>query len=155
MRTPLIMRNAIFTAAFLFFTFGTYSQSARPDFNRASDYDVQHYTLRVSFDRPKSAVIGDTIVRLKPVKEGLRQVTLDSVGITYSSVTLDGSDTALQYRTSSGRIIVDLDRDYSPGETVSIRFRYTATPRKGIYFVPAEAGGDGMPGHSAQIWTQG
>src|SRR5687767_12347267 len=155
MKIPQFTRNAIFTAAFLFFTLGTYSQPARPDFNRASNYDVQHYTLRVSFDRSKSIVTGDTIVRLKPVKEGLRQVTLDSVGITYASVTLDGSDAPLQHRINSGRVIVDLDRDYSPSETVSIRFRYTATPRKGIYFVPAEAGGDGMPGHSAQIWTQG
>ena len=155
MKIPLITRNAIFIAAFLFFTFGTYSQTARPDFNRWSDYDVQHYILRVSFVRPKSTVIGDTIVRLKPVKEGLRQVALDSVGITYSSVTLDGSNAALQHRINSGRIIVDLDRDYSPSDTVAIRFRYTATPRKGIYFVPAESGGEGMPGHSAQIWTQG
>src|SRR5688500_6219908 len=133
MKTPLITRNAIFTAAFLFFTFGTYSQSPRPDFNRASDYDVQHYTLRVSFDRPKSTVIGDTGVSAKPLKEGLRQGTLDSVGITYASVTLDGSNAPLQHKINSGRIIVDLDRDYSPNDTVAIRFRYTATPRKGIY----------------------
>ena len=147
-------RNAIILAAFLFLTSGIHGQQARPDFNRASDFDIQHYVLRVSFDRPTHKVIGDTTVRLKPLNENFRRVTLDSVGISYSSVTLEQGGTPLKFRPQGGSVIVDLDRAYSPNETVGIRFQYSAVPKKGIYFMP-EQKGEGMPGHSAQIWTQG
>jgi hypothetical protein len=43
------------------------AQTKRPDFNRPQTYDVQHYTLRTSFDRPKMRVIGDTTIQLKPL----------------------------------------------------------------------------------------
>ena len=146
--------NVLRIACCLLLTLPAIAQTARPDFNRANDYDVQHYILRISFNRPAKKVIGDTTVRLKPRQEGFRRVTLDSVGIAYSSVTLEQNSTALTFKTQGGSVIVDLDRAYSPSETIGIRFQYTATPRKGIYFVAGQKGGDGFPGRSAQIWTQ-
>ncbi len=150
-----LLRSAALVAALLLTFHAAQAQTARPDFNRPSDYDVQHYVLRVSFDRAGKKVIGDTTVRLKPLKDGFRRVTLDSVGITYSSVTLEQSGAALPYKTQGGSVVVDLDRAYSSGETIGVRFQYTASPKKGIYFVPEQKGGEGFPGHSAQIWTQG
>jgi aminopeptidase N len=138
-----------------FFAFTVEAQTARPDFNRASTYDVQHYVLRVSFDREKKKVIGDTTVRLKPLKDGLREVVLDSVDISYTSVTLDPGGTALKYKTEDDKIVVTLDRSYTANETVVIRFQYSATPRKGIYFIPEKRQPDNTKVHSSQIWTQG
>ncbi len=86
-----------------FFAFTIHAQTSRPDFNRASTFDVQHYVLRVSFDREKRSVKGDTIVRLKPLKDGFREVVLDSVDISYSAVTLDSGDTPLKYKTGGRR----------------------------------------------------
>lgn len=148
-------RFALSILAFVFFAAAIQAQTARPDFNRTSDYDVQHYILRVKFDQPAKKVIGDTTVRLKPVKEGLKRVTLDSVGLNYSSVVLESSGSALSFKGAGGSVTVELDRPYSPDETVGIRFQYTASPKKGIYFVPEQKGGSGLIGHSAQIWTQG
>ena len=130
-------------------------QTAIPNFNRGSDYDVQHYILRVSFHRAEKKVLGDTTVQLKPTKEGLRDVVLDSVGMNYTSVTLEPGGAMLKYKTGGDKITVNLDRAYSPSENVSIRFQYTATPKKGIYFVPEERLPDNTKVHSAQIWTQG
>lgn len=147
--------NAFLAIAFLLIIQSAEAQTTRPDFNRASDYDVQHYVLRVSFDRPAKKVLGDTTVRLKPVKEGLGRVTLDSVGLSYNAVTLEHSGTPLKFRAQGGSVTVDLDRAYSRGETVGIRFQYSAAPKKGVYFVPERKSEEGFPGHSAQIWTQG
>ena len=124
-------------------------QALRPDFNRVQTYDVQHYRLQIGFDRAKKEVIGDTTVSLKPLREGLRVVELDAVDIAFRSVTLEPSGVALQFKNSKRSIAVTLDKAYGPGETISIRFKYTAKPVKGIYFVSAD--GD----RSAQIWTQG
>ncbi|HMQ04522.1 MAG TPA: M1 family aminopeptidase [Pyrinomonadaceae bacterium] len=147
------VRNAAVIAAFLILSATSFAQI--PNFTRASDYDVQHYILRVSFDRKAKRVFGDTTVRLKPVAESFRQVTLDSVGITYASVALESGDRSLNYRTQAGKIIIDLDREYSKDEVIGIRFKYSAAPKKGIYFVNERKASGILPGHSAQIWTQG
>lgn len=129
-------------------------QTARPDFNRAQTYDVQHYTIRVSFDRPAKKVIGDTTVQVKPLKGGFTQLKLDAAGLKFESVKLDPAGTDLQYKTTGEKVIVTLDKAYSPNEAISVRFKYTATPKKGVYFVD-EASENGIVQHSSQIWTQG
>lgn len=131
------------------------AQTTRPDFNRPSSFDVQHYVLRVAFDRDKKRVFGDTTVRLKPLKDNFSSVTLDSVGITYSAVTLQTSNVPLKFKTDAASISIDLDRSYKAGEEIAIRFVYTATPKKGIYFIDAQRADQDLPSRSAQIWTQG
>ena len=145
----------ILSTVFLLSFSGMFVYASRPDFNRPSDYDVQHYVLRISFDRAKKSISGDTSVSLKPLKDGFRRVVLDSVGIMYSSVTLEQSRSPLNYKASKETISIDLDRAYSAGETVTIRFRYSATPKKGIYFVSQQKAEDGLPARTPQIWTQG
>ncbi len=139
---------------FLFTTFSLSAQAERPDFNRPQTYDVQHYTIRVSFDRTAKEVFGDTTVLVKPLKPGFNQLELDAAGLTFESVRLDPSGIDLQHRTAGEKVIVTLDRAYSPVETIAVRFKYTATPKKGVYFVD-ELIEDGQPVRSAQIWTQG
>lgn len=155
MKVKNLKWNASLIAAFLFFTQAAFAQKSLPSFDRSSDFDVQSYVLKVKFDRPNKKVIGDTIVRLKPLRENFRRATLDSVDIDYSAVTLEQGGSPLKYTARSGTIAVDLDRSYSPSETVSIRFQYTAVPKKGIYFIPDQKAGDGIPARAGQIWTQG
>lgn len=130
-------------------------QSARPNFNRTSNYDVQHYVIRVSFDRTTKKVFGDTTVQLKPLKGGFGQVELDAADLNFEKITIDGSDTPLKFKTSGEKVVVTLDKAYNSGDLVSIRFKYTTTaPKKGIYFVP-EKKINGILFNPAQIWTQG
>jgi aminopeptidase N len=128
--------------------------AAQKDFNRPQVYDVQHYTIRVSFDRVKQQVFGDTSVRIRSIKNDLRSVELDSVGIVYNSVEIVDESKAPVYRLSKDSITVDLNRPMQNGEEFELRFKYTAIPKKGVYFVPADRR-DGGVGRSAQIWTQG
>ncbi len=147
--------TAVFTlaATIIFAAFSALSQASRPDFNRARTYDVQHYAINISFDRAKKMVRGDTTVTLKPLSN-LRQVELDAVDLLFSSVQLEGQEKNLAYQASKGKVVVSLERAYNADETITLRFRYTATPKKGIYFVEAPARSEGSS-RSAQIWTQG
>ncbi len=126
----------------------------RPDFNRTSTFDAQNYVIRASFDRAKKQILGDTTVSLKPLAANFREFDLDAVGLVFESVKLEPSGNVLKYVNSDKTVHVMLDRAYGPDETVSVRFKYTATPTKGVYFVDAENGAD-MVSHSAQIWSQG
>ena len=151
MNLSRISSRSFLAAAILLAAFSAYSQN-RTDFDRAQTFDAQHYTIRVSFDRAQEKVFGDTTVSLKPLKADFRTVELDAVGLAFEKVTLDNTAIELTHKTVGGKVIVTLDRAYGPDETVAIRFKYSAMPKKGIYFVPSN---EAENGHSAQVWTQG
>lgn len=131
-----------------------FAQNVRPNFNRVRTYDVQHYIIRVNFDRSAKKVLGDTTVQLKPLADGFRQVELDSSDMVYDSVKLEPEGKDLVFRQAGQKIYITLDKAYSPLDLISIRFKYTSKPTKGIYFVNAQRS-NGEISRSAQIWTQG
>ena len=144
---------ALALTAVLAFTYLAAAQN-RPNFNRERSYDVQHYIIRIGFDRPAKRITGDTTVQLKPLKAGFNEAELDAVGLKFDSVKLEPAGTDLKYRTADDKIIVTLDRAYSPGELIAIRFKYSSQPKKGVYFVDELS----MPGQDLQppqIWSQG
>jgi len=135
-------------------TVSAVGQSGLPDLNRTSNYDVQHYIIRVSFDRKKKLVNGDTTVILKPTTDKLKKVELDAAALKFTSIVIEPSNARLKYIVKGEKVIVELDRSYSSDDVISLRFKYTAIPQKGIYFVD-EKKIDGKVLNSAQIWTQG
>ncbi len=143
--TISVLFGAILTSA---------AQTTSSNLDRVRTYDVQHYRIAVRFEPSKKKIYGDTTVELKPLAENFREVQLDAVGLAFDSVSHDGSDTQLKYRTDGGRITVALDRAYSANETIAIRFKYSAVPGKGIYFIDPEIE-NGKQVRAAQIWTQG
>ncbi len=130
------------------------AQTSKPNFNRARTFDIQHYILRVSFDRANKIVFGDTIVRLKPLNDNFKEIELDAADMKFESVKLESETKDLQYRLSGEKIYISLDKNYAPNDLISIRFKYSVKPSKGIYFVKADVE-DGKVVHPAQIWTQG
>lgn len=137
-----------------FATVSVFTQATRPDFNRPSTYDVQHYVIRASFDRTNKRVFGDTTISLKPLRDDFREVSLDAVDMAFESVRLEPGGIDLKYKTTPGKIVIALDKAYGPADIIAIRLKYTATPLKGVYFVAAESGTSSV-NHSAQIWSQG
>jgi aminopeptidase N len=130
------------------------AQTSRKDFNRPRQVDVLHYTIRVSFDRDAKTVFGDTSIEFTPLSDRLRSVSFDAVDLAFDRVFLEPGGHDLSYSAAAGSIKIELDRPYDRGEKVVVRFRYTAKPKKGVYFIPAEMEG-GKVMRSAQIWTQG
>lgn len=130
------------------------TQAQRQNFNRERTYDVQHYTLRVSFDRKNKIVFGDTTVLLKPLQDNFKTLELDAAGLKFESVKLEAENKDLTYRQANSKIIISLDKPYQKGKEIAVRFKYSAKPLKGVYFVDAivEKGKTVRP---AQVWTQG
>jgi aminopeptidase N len=145
-------RSASIAACLALFAVYGFTQETYPD--RPRTYDVKNYTIRVSFDTAKKIVYGDTTVSLTPLNNPLSQVDLDAVDLIFTGVALDPGAKTLRYRVSKGKVNVQLDHAYKPGEIAAIRFKYRIVqPKKGIYFIPAETD-SGKLAHSAQIWTQ-
>src|SRR4051794_17689676 len=138
-------RSTAFIASFLILgsAFVTsYGQKPPGTFNRPQTFDAQNYTIRASFDPAQKKVFGETTVSLKPLKPDFRIVELDAVDLTFESIKLDPAGTDLQYTTDRGKVFVTLDKAYGPDDLISIRFKYSAHPTKGVYFVDAETAND-------------
>lgn len=145
-----------FIAAFLsfLFAFAISAQTSRPNFNRARTFDVQHYILRVSFDRANKVVFGDTTVQFKPLKDNFTSIELDAADLEFESVKLESESKDLTYRTAGEKIYITLDKAYSSADLISVRFKYSAKPRKGVYFIDEITDKDKIT-RAAQVWTQG
>ena len=118
------------------------------------NFDVQHYTIHTSFDRANRTVFGDTIVSLKPLNDNFKTFALDAAGLKFETVTLESSQKSLIYRQNGNKVLITLDQPYKTGDLIAVRFKYSAQPKKGIYFVNALIE-DGKVSRAAQIWTQG
>ena len=55
-------------------------------------------------------VMGETTIRLRPLKNDFSVAEFDAVDISFASVELEPSGTRLKFRTGGGKIIVTLDR---------------------------------------------
>jgi aminopeptidase N len=122
-------------------------------FNRQRSYDVQHYLIRTEFDRQNKIVFGDTTVTLKPLKDGFSTVELDAAEFNYEFVGLENGK-KLTYTQLGEKLTVFLDRAYSKEELISLRFVYSCSPKKGIYFIDGARQDDGKVLWYDQIWTQ-
>jgi aminopeptidase N len=146
-----ILKTFLFT---LTFVFSISAQTSQNNFNRVRSFDVQKYVIRTNFDRANKTVFGDTTVLLKPLKNDFKSFELDAAYLNFELVKLETSNTDLIYKTANNKIFVILDKSYSSSDVISVRFKYSAKPTKGIYFVE-EQRENGNVIRASQIWTQG
>jgi len=123
-----------------------------PDFRKfAPDRkaDILHLTLDVTPDFEKLTVTGSATLRLKPIGKPLDELRLDAMRFTV--LDFKSSERATHHLTDEA-ITITFAKPVPVGEEVSLTVRYTAQPRRGLYFrTPA----NGYPAGDMQIWTQG
>lgn len=151
------IKSAFFLSLFLtyiVFTFNISAQTALPAPARERTFDAQHYIIRSSFDRTAKVYYGDTTVQVKPLKNGFSTLVLDSVGMKFDSIKLEPEGTSLEYKQLGDKISVSLGKTFSANEVVTVRFKYSSKPQKGVYFVDAQIV-EGKQLNPSQVWTQG
>ena len=131
-----------------------FAQSAKQNFNRTRTFDVQHYLIRTSFDRKNRTISGETTISLNPLKGGFNSFALDAADLDFESVRLEPEGTDLQFKTDGDKVFIMLPNSFSPKDLIKIRLKYSAKPKKGVYFVNAERDGGALL-HEPQIYTQG
>lgn len=121
---------------------------------RQRTFDAQHYIMRSKFDHKGRAYFGDASISIKPLAPGFKKLSLDGIGLNVESVISESSGTKLEFQNNGKSILVNLGKEYGPDDIVTVRIKYSAKPRKGVYFVDARSE-DGKKVYSDQIWTQG
>ena len=130
------------------------AQSSKQNFNRNRTFDVQNYLIKTRFDRKNKKIFGETVVTLNPLKNGFEMLELDAANLDFESVKLEENGKDLEYRTDDDKVFVKLGKKYSVKDLIKVYFKYSAKPKKGVYFIAADTT-NGKVVRDAQIWTQG
>ena len=122
-----------------------FSSSPR-HFERDRPFAVEHLALDLALDFAKKTVRGSASLGIRRVDPEATSIELDAVGFAIEGVRLDGKSVTHAY--DGKRLTLDVPAKLDKG---TITVSYTATPRKGIYFLEPD---EHVPARPRQAWTQ-
>ena len=123
----------------------------RPVWGRDRPFAVEHIALDLAFNLARGEVRGVATTTFRPRVDGLREAVFDAIELDVESVE-DGTGRALPFTVGERTLRVDLGRPRSSRRRITTVVRYSARPRRGLYFNAPEAA---YPDRPRQIWTQG
>ena len=122
-----------------------FSSSPR-HFERPRPFAIEHIAVDLALDFDTRSISGSATIRVRRIDPEATAIELDAVGFAISSVAIGGTEAKYTY---DGKLLT-----VQVGQTadrVSIRVIYSATPRKGLYFLDAD---EHVPHRPKQAWTQ-
>ncbi len=115
-------------------------------FERDRPFAIEHIALDLTLDFETKGVRGTARLTVRRVDPDATRLSLDAIAFTLSSVKVGGTDAKYTY---DGRVLtVDLPADLERGD---VAVAYSATPRKGLYFLEPD---EHVPSRPRQAWTQ-
>ncbi len=117
---------------------------------RTTNYEVSHLLLEVSFAPEEGKVMGKVTHTFHPLQKEIDTLFLDAPDITISKVMVDGGKA--DFKTNKKGVTILLPKKLAWGTEHTVTLDYTATPRKGLYFI---GWNDANNKSRKQIWTQG
>jgi len=116
------MKNILMLLSFLLFI-----SAAKIAASNQDQFDVIYYEIDISINPETEIVDGSVNVQAISEIDGLTQLTLDFYdNMTISSIT----GNANSFIHSNDLLVIDLDRNYNQGETVSVNIFYSGHPEK-------------------------
>ncbi|MGA6149545.1 M1 family metallopeptidase [Stenotrophomonas sp. NPDC077461] len=98
-------------------------------------FDVLHYAVALDPDIAGGRIHGNEVVRLRALRAGLAEITLDAGALTITSVRQGG--TPLTFVREQGQVRIALARPLRAGRKVDLEIAYHGAPAFGLEFAPA------------------
>jgi aminopeptidase N len=115
-------------------------------FERDRPFAIEHLALDLTLDFPKRSVHGSASLTLRRIDPDADEIELDAIAFTMGAVKVDGADAKFTY--DGRRLTVVVPRTVEQG---ILTVAYSATPRKGLYFLEPD---EHVPARPRQAWTQ-
>jgi aminopeptidase N len=115
-------------------------------FERDRPFLVDHLSLEMTLDVSNKSIRATATLSIRRVDADAESIVLDAIGFTISSVKVDGAEVTYTY---DGRALT-LPVPKSV-ESATIHVTYSATPRRGLYFLEPD---EHYPGRPTQVWSQ-
>jgi aminopeptidase N len=123
---------------------------------RSRDLDQEHIRLDLKFDWENQQAQGRATLTLVPFKP-MKSLTLDAAEMTISNVARLSDDSSsqsskLKFNTKPHKLIVELGREFKPGEKIRLVVDYVVSkPKHGLHFVVPDESEKNQPN---MVWTQ-
>lgn len=114
------------------------------------EVDILHLAIDVTPDFKERSVDAQVTVRFKPIAKSLSELRLDAVDLTVSSV--NASEKLSGWHASDKHVTAVFDPPIPADKEATVNIRYSATPKKGLYFRTPEMG---YKPEDTHLWTQG
>ncbi len=124
---------------------------ARPHYNPDRPGQVEHIFLDLALDIPNQSFSGTCTITLAPVRNGLKQLTLDAVNLNIASVQIEEKRQPFDY--DGEQLDIHLIEPTEAGKEIKIAIAYSVEkPQRGLYFITPDKH---YPNKPTQVWTQG
>src|SRR6202035_651223 len=95
-------------------------------FGRSKDYDLQHSKIALRFRPEQKKVMGDVTHSLTLLRDGLENISFDSVGLQIESVRVNKS--AAKFVATDSKLVVTLPQGAKAGAKFDVEIKYQGTP---------------------------
>jgi len=124
---------------------------ARPHYTPDRPGQVEHIFLDLDLDILNQSYQGTCSLRLKPVRSGIDQLTLDAVNLNIQSVKIGKTKQPFDY--DGEQLQIHLKQPTQPNRPITLEIAYAVeNPQRGIYFIGPTKD---YPDKPVQVWTQG
>ncbi|MFE4107888.1 M1 family aminopeptidase [Almyronema epifaneia] len=124
---------------------------ARPHYSPDKPGQVEHIFLDLVIDIPNQAYAGTCKIRLNPVRDDVKHLTLDAVNLQIDAVKVGSTKQPFDYDGEQLRITLKDSPKMGKAITLAIAYR-CQQPQRGLYFIGPTAD---YPDKPVQVWTQG
>ncbi len=124
---------------------------AYPHYNPDRPGQVEHIALDLAFDIPNKSYSGTCKVRIVPVVDGVKSLTLDAVDLEIKSVKVENTKQNFDYDGEQLNISLKAHAQAQKPFTITIDYA-VKNPQRGIYFIGPDKH---YPDKPTQVWTQG
>ncbi len=115
-------------------------------YERDRPFAIEHIALDLTLDFAKKSLGGSASLVLRRIDPDAPAIELDAVAFTITSVAIDGKPAKHTY--DGRRMVVEVPPGFEHG---ALDIAYSATPRKGLYFLEPD---EHVPARPRQAWTQ-
>ncbi len=124
---------------------------SRPHYNPDRPGQVEHVSLDLVLDIPNRSFTGTCAIRLNPVRNTIKSLTLDAVDLKIDQVEIDGTNHEFNYDGEllhiPVKVVVIADK------ILDLVIHYSVeNPQRGLYFIQPD---EHYPDKPTQVWTQG
>ncbi len=113
-------------------------------------YHVLHYNISVAIDEKEKSVRGTVTTTLTPFVNDFRSVVFDAEAMTIERCYTGNKE--YHFETDTSSLTIQLDKAYTPRDTLRISIQYFCTPKRGMMFTGPDSA---YPNRHWQFWSQG
>jgi aminopeptidase N len=120
--------------------------STQHHFERDCPFEIPHLTLHLTLDVDQKSVVAKATLLVRRIDSKAEELALDAVGFEVENVEVDGA--RARWHNDGRQILIGWKANL---DTARVDVTYSATPRRGLYFLKPDAQ---YPDRPRQVWSQ-